>query len=177
MCQRLTPKRFGFVLALFYHRDLPASHSLTTDHWPLFSRSTLHASPAGSGRAQTFPRWLLPSTDRRIEKDRTGPDLDERPIHIQYVTEIQHVTEPGNFFGQINPFLPARRRPTVNHSHGAGGSQDQCGSRRACRSAWGRDAHPLSLWSRASRDGGEVHDQLCVSLAVDCLQFVIALEC
>ena len=32
-----------------------------------------------------------------------------------------------------------------------------------------------SPWSRASREGGEVHDQLCVSLAVDCLQIVIAL--
>jgi hypothetical protein len=35
-----------------------------------------------------------------------GPDLDERVVYIQYVTE------PGNFFSQINPFLPARRRPT-----------------------------------------------------------------
>src|SRR5271157_1437290 len=125
MCQRLTPKRFGFVLALFYHRDLPASHSLTTDHWPLFSRSTLHASPAGSGRAQTLPRWLLPSTDRRIGKDRTGPGLDERPIHIQYVTEIQHVTEPGNFLEQIHPFLLARRRRTAEHSLAAGDAQRQ----------------------------------------------------
>ena len=33
------------------------------------------------------------------------------------------------------------------------------------------------LLGHASLEGGEVHDQLCVSLAVDCLQFVIALEC
>ncbi len=39
--------------------------------------------PAGSGRAQTFPRWLLPSTDRRIVKNRMGRDLDERPVYIQ----------------------------------------------------------------------------------------------
>jgi len=40
--------------------------------------------PAGSGRAQTLPRWLLPDTDSRIGKDRTGPDRDERspPISV-----------------------------------------------------------------------------------------------
>ncbi len=81
--------------------------------------------PAGSGRAQTFPRWLLPSTDRRIDNDRTGPDLDERSVHIQYVTEFQYVTKPGNFLGQINPFLPACRRPTLDHSLVAGDGQRQ----------------------------------------------------
>src|SRR5208283_5078165 len=104
MCQCLTPEQFGFVLALFYHRQLPPSDSLA----PILS---LHAprrpplGPAGSGRAQTFPRWLLPDTDRRIAKDPTGSDLDEHPLYIQYVTE------PNDSFGQINPFLPARRRP------------------------------------------------------------------
>jgi len=106
-------------------RDLPALHSLATHHWPLatvpvplfslyappVTRPTPHAPPAGSGRAQTFPRWLLPSTDNRIVKDRTGPDLDERPVHIQYVTEIQQVTEPGNFFGQIDPVSPRSPPP------------------------------------------------------------------
>ena len=48
------------------------------------SRPTLHAprpmmsGPAVSSRPQTFPHWLLPSTDNRIGKDRTGPHLDER---------------------------------------------------------------------------------------------------
>ena len=59
------------------------------------SRPTLHARPAGSGHAQTLPRWLLPDTDTRIGKDRTRPDLHERPVFIQYVTE------PGDSFGQI----------------------------------------------------------------------------
>ena len=59
----------------------------------------------------------LPGTNRRIVKDRTGPDLDERPVSIQYVTE------PGNCFGQLNPFLPARRRPTVGHSLVPGGAR------------------------------------------------------
>jgi hypothetical protein len=58
-----------------------------------------------------------PGTGAEVVKDRTGPDLDERIIYTQYVTE------PGNFFGQINPFLPARRRPTVDHSLMAGGAQ------------------------------------------------------
>src|SRR5208337_1151010 len=87
-------------------------------------RPTLRARPAGSGRADP-PRWLLPSTDRRIGKDRSGPDLDERSVHIQYVTEFQYVTKPSNFLGQINPFLPARRRPTLDHSLVAGDGQRQ----------------------------------------------------
>src|SRR5271157_2621604 len=29
-----------------------------------------------------FPRWLLPCTDIRIGKDRTGPDLDERTLFV-----------------------------------------------------------------------------------------------
>ena len=107
-------------LALFWHFSITvvsaSSISLATGHC---SRATDHhsplppdslatvlppsASPAGAGRAQTLPRWLLPDTDTRIVKDRTGPDLDERPVYIQYVTE------PGDPFGQIKLFLPARR--------------------------------------------------------------------
>src|SRR5208337_153470 len=46
-------------------------------------RPTLHdARPVGSGREQTLPRWLLPATDRPIAKDRTGPDLGDRPLSI-----------------------------------------------------------------------------------------------
>src|SRR5271157_4324406 len=60
---------------LFCRFSIPASssasHSLATGH-----SSFAPAPPAGSGRAQTLPRWLLPSTDTRIAKDRTGPDLD-----------------------------------------------------------------------------------------------------
>src|SRR5208283_4920354 len=61
---------------------------VSTVPWPLFSRPTPPAPrpttprPAGSGRAQTLPRWLLPATDHRIGKDRTGPDLDERPYYF-----------------------------------------------------------------------------------------------
>ncbi len=55
-------------------------------HWSPAPRPTT-SGPAGSDRAQTLPRWLLPSTDHRIDKDRAGPDLDGRPPSIQYVTE------------------------------------------------------------------------------------------
>jgi len=39
------------------------------------------ARPAGSGRAQTFPAGYS-ETNRGITKDRTGPDLDERPLYF-----------------------------------------------------------------------------------------------
>src|SRR5208283_4888171 len=42
-------------------------------HWPLFSR---HSSLATT--FQDPPPWLLPDTDHRIVKIRTGLDLDER---------------------------------------------------------------------------------------------------
>jgi hypothetical protein len=65
-----------------------------------------------------------PGTGAEVVKDRTGPDLDERPLYIQYVTES------GDCFGQIDPFLPTGRRPTVDHSLVAGGAQRQ--SLQAC---------------------------------------------
>ena len=73
----------------------------------------------GLGRARTLPGWLLPRINRRIAKDRTGSDLDKRPLYIQYVTK------PGDSCGQINPFFLARRRLTVDHSLMAGGGQRQ----------------------------------------------------
>ncbi len=88
---------------------------VSTIPWPLFSRPTPPAPrpttprPAGSGRAQTLPRWLLPATDHRIGKDRTGPDLDERPLYFQYAPS-QTISAD-----KINLFLPTRRRPLVDH--------------------------------------------------------------
>jgi len=70
--------------------SLPSA-SPGADRRPLFPRSTLHAprhprrhppGPAGSGRAQTLPRWLLPDTNRRFVKERTGPDRDEGPHYF-----------------------------------------------------------------------------------------------
>ena len=87
---------------------------------------------------QTFPRWRLPATDHLIDKERTGPDLDEHPVYIQYVTE------QGDFFGQFNPFLPARRRPTVDQSLVAGGAQRQ-GLRHAGRMAISRNGCSIAV--------------------------------
>src|SRR5208337_4118310 len=71
--QRLTPltRRANWPCSVTFPllRDLPALHSLATDHWPLATVPSPHASPAGSGRVQALPRWLLPSTDSRIGKD------------------------------------------------------------------------------------------------------------
>jgi len=66
--------------ALFWRFSIIASSlpsaSLTAGHYP--QHSTLHAprhprrhppGPAGAGRAQTLPSWLLPGTNRRIAKD------------------------------------------------------------------------------------------------------------
>ncbi len=52
----------------------PASawHPRPPGHWsPAPSFTT--PGPAGSGRAQTFPRWLLPSTDRGLTEIERGP--------------------------------------------------------------------------------------------------------
>ena len=55
-------------------------------------------------------------TGAKVAKDRTGPDLDERP-------SISLFTEPGDSCRQINPFSPTRRRPTVDYSLVAGDAQ------------------------------------------------------
>jgi hypothetical protein len=55
--------RFGAFLS-------PPGPSLRL-HWPLSTRH-LPSGPAGSACAQTYPLWLLPVTDCRIPKDRTG---------------------------------------------------------------------------------------------------------
>src|SRR5271157_3734819 len=75
--------------------------------------------PAGSGRAQTLPRWLLPDTDSRIGKDRTGPDLDDQPLSIQYVTET------GDPFGQIKLFHPTRRPAVGGRGHPLSGTKER----------------------------------------------------
>src|SRR5271157_4433692 len=57
-----------------------------------------------------------PGTGAKVAKDRTGPDLDERP-------SISLFTEPGDSCGQINPFSPTRRHPTIDYSLVAGDAQ------------------------------------------------------
>ncbi len=55
------------------------------------------------------PAQRLPKTERALIST-SGPS-------------ISLFTEPGDSCGQINPFLPTRRRPTVDHSLVAGGAQ------------------------------------------------------
>ncbi len=103
MYQRLTSERFGFVLALFYHRQLPPSASLTTGLYPLAPRpglvpgtnrriphelqSPLLYFRALSSATASSRAGGEPGTGAAVVKDRTGPDLEERSIHIQYITE------------------------------------------------------------------------------------------
>ena len=141
-----------------------SSISLATGH---YSRAPRHYLTRPS------PRWLLPDTDRRIPhelhcpilyfralpfatassrgvgepgtgakvvKDRTGPDLDEQVVYIQ------HVTEPGKSFGQINPFLPARHRPLVDHSLSRPEALN-------ARGAEGERPGPPTLWYLGNVDG------------------------
>ncbi len=72
-------------------------------------RLTLHdARPAGSDRAQTLPRWLLPDTDSRIGKDRTGPDLDDRPLYFSMSPNRAILSERSNFYGRLPVGAPGR---------------------------------------------------------------------
>src|SRR5271157_658387 len=92
---------------------------------PLFSRPTPHAPRPTLG-------GILPLTNGRFVKEQTGPDLDEHSPLFHYVTE------PGDSFGQINPFSPLadarpltiRSRPETLNASGSrrlpDGHQPQC---------------------------------------------------
>src|SRR5271165_1245039 len=97
-----------------------SSISLATDHYSHAPRHPSHLppGPAGSGHAQTLP--LVTACNRPPNWERpNGPDLDERPS-IFSMSPNQAI--PAD---KINPFLPTRRRPTVDHSLVAGGAQGQ----------------------------------------------------
>src|SRR5208337_3209960 len=66
-------------------------------NWSRIVRETWSSSSQTTARARRDGKeaWPQPSTDPRIDRDRTGPDLDERPV------SIQHVTEPGDCCGRI----------------------------------------------------------------------------
>src|SRR5208282_1969046 len=78
-----------------------SSHSLATDYWLLAtgycSRATDHDSP--TPRQTSGIRSYADPPPLATACYRPGPDLDERPLFIQYVTE------PGDCFGQIKLFL------------------------------------------------------------------------
>ena len=137
-------------LASFWRFSVTArslsSHSLATDHWPLllplFSRPppTPHAPPAGSGRAQTFPHWLLPSTDPRIDKDRPGPDLDERPLYISMSPNRAIASGKSKFssplaaaqpWGGMGHLLPATRETWLTRRPTFTGTGRACGKEKS----------------------------------------------
>jgi len=98
--------------------------------------------PAGSGRAQTLPRWLLHPTDCRIPRDRTGPDLDERPLYFSMSQNRAIVAEKSM---RSSPLGAARLLTT--HSWAEAPSATR--SERACRMAISRNARRLlvHLWT------------------------------
>ena len=82
-------------LASFGHFSIPASFvssfSLNTGHLRL---TTILPFPAprrnrrSQGECKPFAApWLLPDTDTRTGKDRTGPDHYEQSRYVYYVTE------------------------------------------------------------------------------------------
>jgi hypothetical protein len=75
------------------------------------------------------PRWLLPATDSQIGKDRTGSDLDERPVYAARLYWVCHQTR--RFLRKNQSVSPTRLCPIVNHSLAAGGAQRQ--GHQTCR--------------------------------------------
>ena len=85
------------------------------------------ATPAGSGRAWTLPRWLMPDTDRGISKDRTGPDLDKRPLY-----SVCHRTR--RFLRTNQSVLPPQvQRSSCRVAFCLGGGRRRRARRRAVR--------------------------------------------
>ena len=111
-------------LALFCTFLSPPASSLRI-HWPQFSRhsplATRH-SPLATRHSPLpssyDPPPLATACHRPPDFERPNGTRSRRAAPL-----FHYVTDPGNFFGQINPFLPARRRPTVDHSLVAGGAQ------------------------------------------------------
>jgi len=69
--------------------------------------------PAGSGRAQTLTRWLLPATANLIDKERTGPNSTIEP-------SLTVCAEPKDTRRRNHPFsTDAAARPLSRRSVGA----------------------------------------------------------
>jgi len=103
-----------------WHYSLAARHSLLsttfTGHSSLAPRPT--PGPAGSSRAHTLPRWLLPHTDGRQPKgkDRTGPDLNERSLSFSMASNRAISTEKSIRFSSLAAVGPEtiHSRPELN---------------------------------------------------------------
>ena len=130
ICQRLTPERFGFVLALFYRRQLRLSNF--SGHWPLTtghcSRATDHHSPVPRGfRSCADPSPLATAIHRPPNSQRPNRPRSRRAA--LYI--IQYVTEPGDSCEQGKPFsqLAVDQPLAILTWHEA---LHASGSRRAC---------------------------------------------
>jgi len=108
--------QIGFVRRFLRAGSSLFGASLTSSHWPqttvlspLVSHHNSREPSSGPGRrvARTLSRWILSDLHRQVFKKRTGPDLDDRPLPIQYVTG------PGDRFGYIILFSPQ-----ATHSRG-----------------------------------------------------------
>src|SRR5271157_5972360 len=86
---------------------------------PHAPRSTTPGA-AGSGREQTLPRRLLPFTDRRIGKDQTEPDLDDRPLYVSMSPNRATDSDKSNFF---SPLVVARPLTILSWPGGARGQR------------------------------------------------------
>ena len=120
----------------------PPSPSLRI-HRPLSSRPTLHA-PRRHQRGQAVrrpSRWFLHATDRRIGKNRTGPDLDEHPsISLCHRNRRFLQTKSIRFF----PLAAAQPLAILSRPE----ALKAISSRRACWIAKSRDAYPFPYEGR-----------------------------
>jgi len=107
-----------------------SSHSLATDYWllfschgPLSSRFTPHPHAAlrwnQRGQVMRKPsRASISVTDRRIAKDRTGPDLDGPPYLIMSPNQAIPADKSNNSSSSRSlptnrwPFFRGRKRST-----------------------------------------------------------------
>ena len=105
-------------------------------------RSTPHAPRRLNRRGQVVrrssPAGYCPTPTTEMPKTERGPISTSGP-------SIKYVTEPGDSCGQINPFLPIRRQPTVDHSLVGGGAQ-----RHALRACLPDGQKPQCLFSHCS---------------------------
>ena len=115
-----------------------ASHSLAAGH-----SSFALAPPAGSGRAQTLPRWLLPSTDRRIAKNERGPISTSGASIFSMSLKFSMLPNQEIPSDKSIPFSPlAAARPLTKRLWPE--ALDARGSKRACRMATYRNARTFS---------------------------------
>jgi len=110
----------ALFLALFSRRQLRLFNF--TGHWPLATdqhspvpRPT--PGPAGSGRAQTLRRWLLPDTDSRTGKTERSPISTSTPFLSVWHQTGRSLRKNPSVFPRSppldrRPFFRGRRRST-----------------------------------------------------------------